>query len=182
MVVEEETELILVTEVESWLFMDQLTADQAAVPTILVEKDETGARSFTPMRTLFQLKKWTAANAFIPLLSCDETAYKAYEVFHVDALPPFALLQGGRVLLRANESDAAYEKALAMSRKTTDEDVLGFALQYLKEMLDDEIVLASRLDLTAVSRVPEDVYVPGDVVTTGQRLFAWANAEVERGA
>jgi len=40
-VVEEETELILVTEVESWLFMDQLTADQAAVPTILVEKDQT---------------------------------------------------------------------------------------------------------------------------------------------
>ncbi|MCT4781888.1 MULTISPECIES: hypothetical protein [Exiguobacterium] len=173
--------MILVTEVEQWLFMDQLTADQAAVPTILVEKDQSGARSFTPMRTLFQLKKWTAAKAFIPLLSCDEAAYKAYEVFHVDALPPYALLQGGRVVLKANQKDTVYEEALAMSGKTTDEDVLSFALQYIEEMLDEDIVLASGFDLADVSRVPDDVYVPGDAVMTGQRLFTWANKQMERG-
>ncbi|STO08626.1 hypothetical protein [Exiguobacterium aurantiacum] len=173
--------MILIVEVGHWLFMDRHAADMADVPTILVEKDQTGARSFTPMRTLFQLKKWTAARRFIPLLSCDETAYKAYEVFHVDALPSYALLQGGRVLLERNERDVEYEAALAQVDATSDEAVVAFAVRYLQDKLGNDVILAANGTVPGVTYVPNDVYVDGDVVKTGQQLFAWAN-EKERGS
>ncbi|MCC5892386.1 hypothetical protein [Exiguobacterium sp.] len=173
--------MILIAEVEHWLFMDRHAADLADVPTILVEKDQTGARSFAPMRTLFQLKKWTAAERFIPLLSCDETDYKAYEVFHVDALPPYALLQGGRVLLERNQADAEYEAALVQAGATTDEEAVAFAVRYLQHKLGDDVMLAGNGKVPDVARVPGDLYIDGNVVKTGERLFAWANAQNERG-
>jgi len=169
--------LILVSQVETWLFMDQNRADAADVPTILVEKDASGAKSFTAMRTLFQLKKWTGQRRFVPLLSCDEAAYRAYEVFYVDAVPPFAILESGRVLLKGNEVDDAYAAALAAAAPNTDGERLAFVADYIERALGETVVLAIDEPIASRPQVPEDVFVPGNVMQTSERLFAWANRQ-----
>lgn len=173
--------MILMSQVETWLFMDQDRADVAPVPTILVEKDASGAKSFTAMRTLFQLKKWTAQQRFIPLLSCDETAYRAYEVFHVDAVPPFAILDFGRVLMKANVKDEAYAAGLEQAQMTTYEDRIAFAVDYLERELGQSIVLAVDEPISGCAHVPDDVFVKGDVIQTSERLFSWANTKLTEG-
>ncbi|WP_215190252.1 hypothetical protein [Exiguobacterium sp. s6] len=174
--------MILVTQVETWLFMDRDRADAAEAPTILVEKDASGAKSFTAMRTLFQLKKWTGQHRFVPLLSCDEAAYRAYEVFHVDAKPPFAILESGHVLMKDNERDEAYEGALRDADVTTDRERIAFAADYLERELGEPVILAIDEAITSRPRVPDDVCVPGNVMQTSERLFAWANRQqAERG-
>lgn len=169
--------MILVSQVETWLFMDQHRADTADVPTILVEKDASGAKSFTAMRTLFQLKKWTGQRRFVPLLSCDEAAYRAYEVFHVDAVPPFAILESGRVLLKDNARDDAYAAALDAAAPDTDEERLAFVSDYVERALGETVVLAIDAPIASHPQVPEDVFVPGNVMQTSERLFAWANRQ-----
>lgn len=177
MVRKEETKLIMMTEVESWLFMDRQRADAAATPTILVEKDATGAKSFTSMRTLFQLKKWTGQRRFVPLLSCDETVYRGYEVFHVDAKPPFALLEHGRVLLKDNERDEAYKTALANEGALSKAEIITFAADYIERALREPVVFAIDRDIPSRTYVPAELFVPGDPIQTSERLFAWANGE-----
>ncbi|WP_070327617.1 hypothetical protein [Exiguobacterium aurantiacum] len=173
--------MILVSEVESWLFMGRDQADAASSPTILVEKDATGAKSFASMRTLFQLKKWTGQRRFVPLLSCDETGYRAYEVFHVDAKPPFALLEHGRVLLKDNEVDAAYAAALANEGTMSADEVITFASDYIEAALGEPVVLAINREIPSHAHVPMELFVPGDAIQTGEYLFAWANeAQKER--
>lgn len=169
--------MILVSQVETWLFMDQTRADAADAPTILVEKDASGAKSFTAMRTLFQLKKWTGQRRFVPLLSCDETAYRAYEVFHVDAVPPFAILDSGRVLLKDNEVDAAYAVALDDAAPKTYGERLAFVADYVERALGETVVLAIDEPVASHPQVPEDVFVPENVMETSERLFAWANRQ-----
>ncbi|UTT41946.1 hypothetical protein [Exiguobacterium aurantiacum] len=174
--------MILVTQVETWLFMDRDRADAAEVPTILVEKDASGAKSFTTMRTLFQLKKWTGQHRFVPLLSCDEAAYRAYEVFHVDAKPAFAILESGRMLMKDNERDEAYDNALQDAGVTTDGEQIAFAADYLERELGAPVMLAIDEPVASHPRVPEDVFVPGNVMQTSERLFGWANRQqTERG-
>ncbi len=157
--------------------MDQHRADAADAPTILVEKDASGAKSFTAMRTLFQLKKWTGQRRFVPLLSCDKEAYRAYEVFHVDAVPPFAILEAGEVLLKDNEVDAAYAAALDAAAPKTYADRLAFVADYVERALGEAVVLAIDEPIASHPHVPEDVFEPGDVMQTGERLFAWANRQ-----
>ncbi|RHB50622.1 hypothetical protein [Exiguobacterium sp. AM39-5BH] len=169
--------MILVSQVETWLFMNQYRADAADVPTILVEKDSSGAKSFTAMRTLFQLKKWTGQRRFVPILSCDEAAYRAYEVFHVDAVPPFAILESGRVLLKQNVRDDAYAAAFAAAAPNTDEERLAFVAGYVGRELGETVVLAIDAPIASHPQVPEDVFVPGNVMETSERLFTWANRE-----
>lgn len=177
----EEESLILVSEVENWLFMKQSQADAAETPTILVEKDASGAKSFTTMRTLFQLKKWTGQRRFVPLLSCDELGYRAYEVFHVDAKPPFALLEHGRVLLKDNELDDAYGLALANEGPMSSDELITFAADYIEAALGEPVVLAIADEVPSHVHVPDGLFVPGDVIRTGEHLFAWANgAQKER--
>lgn len=177
----EEKSLILVCEVENWLFMGRIQADAASSPTILVEKDASGAKSFASMRTLFQLKKWTGQRRFVPLLSCDETSYRAYEVFHVDAKPPFALLEHGRVLVKDNEVDTAYAAALANEGTMSADEVISFAADYIAAALGEPVVLAINREIPSNRHVPMELFVPGDAIQTGEYLFAWANeAQKER--
>ena len=46
MVHKEEDSLIIVVDVEKWLFVHKKEADEASIPTILVEKDIEGATWF----------------------------------------------------------------------------------------------------------------------------------------
>lgn len=169
--------MILVTQVETWLFMNRDRADAAEAPTILVEKDAFGAKSFTTMRTLFQLKKWTGEHRFVPFLSCDETAYRAYEVFHVDAKPPFAILESGRILMRDNERDEAYDNAMENAGVTSQVEQVAFAASYLEREFGEPVVLAIDEPVASHARVPEDIFVPGNVMLTSEGLFAWANRQ-----
>lgn len=174
--------MILVTQVETWLFMDRDRADAAEMPTILVEKDASGAKSFTTMRTLFQLKKWTGQHRFVPFLSCGEASYRAYEVFHVDAKPPFAILESGGVLMKDNERDEAYDSALQDAGVTTDRERIAFAVDYLERELGEPVILAIDEPFASHTRVPENLFVPGNVMQTSEQLFGWANREqTERG-
>lgn len=167
--------MILVIEVQSWLFMEKSRADAAISPTILVEKDATGAKSFTSMRTLFQLKKWAGQRRFVPLLSCDEADYRAYEVFHVDAKPPFALLEQGRVLMKDNERDAEYTAALENEGPMSADEIITFAADYIESALGEPVVLATNHEISSNLHVPVELFVEGDAIQTGERLFSWAN-------
>lgn len=169
--------MILLVDVEKWLFVNKQEADAASVPTILVEKDSEGAKRFTSMRILFQLKKWTGERRFIPILSCDEAAYRAYEVFHVDAKPSMALLDRGQTLLIDNEKDSAYSTKLIESGHTSTQDVMRFAIEYIEGLTGDVVVVADSIDCTPRMTVPESLYDEKQPLDSGRRLFEWAKQQ-----
>lgn len=177
MVREEEGVLILVVDVEKWLFVDKEHADEARIPTILVEKDINGAKWFTSMRILFQLKKWTGKRRFVPVLSCDEATYRSYEVFHVDAAPSMALLESGRALLVSNQKDEAYRAALEEADPSSDAECFQFALRYIEETTRQNVVSALHTDHFGYECVPDALYEPTDPLESGRRLFEWANQQ-----
>lgn len=167
--------MIFVVDVEKWLFVNRQEADEANVPTILVEKDHAGAKRFTSMRNLFQLKKWTTHRRFIPLLFCDEASYRFYEVFHVDAKPSMVLLDGGRTLLVDNVKDEAYDSAIHEIGRTSADSILQFALEYVEGHTGQSVVFAGEGDHQSV--VPIDVYDNDDRLDSGRRLFEWMNQQ-----
>lgn len=176
----EENELIVVVDVEKWLFVQKKEADEAPVPTILVEKDIEGATWFTSMRILFQLKKWTSQQQFVPLLSCEESGYRAYEVFHVDAVPPMALLNGGRTLVINNQRDESFDIALRESGHQTEESIVAFAIDYIEQTMHEPVLFAGDGKIKASRVVPNELLDPTDRLRSGLRLFEWMNEEATR--
>ena len=169
----------VVVEVERWLFMSRQEADDVSVPTILVEKTAEGAKSFTSMRNLFQMKKWTSHGQFIPLLSVGVPEYQAFEVFQVDAAPPFAILENGRVILRDQQVDELYSSRLKERELDKESDILACAIAYLEEASGKSWLLATASSNDGMPHVPESLYVAQDVVETGNRLFEWMATENE---
>lgn len=173
----EENDLIVVVDVEKWLFVQKKEADEASVPTILVEKDRDGATWFTSMKILFQLKKWTSRRRFVPLLLCDEQTYRAYEVFHVDAVPSLALLDGGRTLLVDNKRDESFDVVLRESGLDTEKSILLFALQYIEQMTNEPVAFAGDESIDATRIVPATLLDKTDRLESGRRLFEWMHDE-----
>lgn len=169
--------MIVVVDVAKWLFVQKKEADEASVPTILVEKDRVGATWFTSMKILFQLKKWTARRRFVPLLLCDEHTYRSYEVFHVDAVPSLALLDGGRTLLVDNKRDESFDVAIRESGLETEKSILLFALQYIEQMTNESVVFAGDESIDATRIVPPALLDKTDRLASGRRLFEWMHDE-----
>ncbi|WP_215141870.1 hypothetical protein [Exiguobacterium qingdaonense] len=168
---------MIVVDVEKWLFVQKKEADEATVPTILVEKDIQGATWFTSMKILFQLKKWTGRRQFVPLLAYDEETYRSYEVFHVDAVPSMTLLDGGKTLLVDNRRDEAYDVALQASGLGKEESILLFALQYIEQMTNEPVVFAGDESVDAKRIVPTALLDKTDRLESGRRLFEWMREE-----
>ena len=173
----EENGLIVVVDVAKWLFVQKKEADDASVPTILVEKDREGATWFTSMKILFQLKKWTGRRRFVPLLLCDEHTYRSYEVFHVDAVPSLALLDGGRTLLVDNKRDESFDVVIRESGLETEKSILLFALQYIEQMTNESVVFAGDESIEATRIVPTALLDKADRLESGRRLFEWMHDE-----
>lgn len=169
----------VVVEVERWLFMSRQEADGVNVPTILVEKTAEGAKSFTSMRNLFQMKKWTTHGQFIPLLSVGVSDYQSFEVFQVDAAPPFTILENGRVFMRDQQIDSVYASRLEERGLDKASDILAFAIAYLEEVSGRPWRLATASSNDGMAHVPESLYVAQDAVETGNRLFDWMATENE---
>ncbi|QLQ22349.1 MAG: hypothetical protein HZT42_08710 [Paracoccaceae bacterium] len=91
-----------------------------------------------------------------PLL-CDEQTYRAYEVFHVDAVPSLALLDGGRTLLVDNKRDESFDVVLRESGLDTEKSILLFALQYIEQMTNEPVAFAGDESIDATHR-------PGNIV------------------
>lgn len=176
----EEIGLIVVVDVEKWLFVQKEEADDASVPTILVEKNIEGATWFTSMKILFQLKRWTGQRQFIPLLPYDEETYRSYEVFHVDAVPSMALLDGGRTLLVNNRRDESYDLALQESRNVSGASILAFALRYIEQVTNDRVVFAGEETIPGVPVVPNELWDATNRLDSGRRLFEWIREEDAR--
>ncbi|WP_214815803.1 hypothetical protein [Exiguobacterium sp. s59] len=172
--------MIVVVDVEKWLFVQKKEADEASVPTILVEKNIEGATWFTSMKILFQLKKWTGQRQFVPLLPYDEETYRSYEVFHVDAVPPMALLDRGRTLLVNNQRDESYELALQESGHVSEASILTFALNYIEQVTNNRVVFAGEETIDGVPGVPNELWDATDRLDSGRRLFEWIREEDAR--
>lgn len=172
--------MIFVVDVEKWLFVRKEEADEATVPTILVEKNMEGATWFTSMKILFQLKKWTNQRRFIPLLSYDEDTYRSYEVFHVDAVPPMALIDRGRTLLVNNQRDDSYTLALQESGHVSDASVLTFALHYIEQVMNESVVFAGEATVETVRVAPKELWEATNRLNSGHRLFEWIQREETR--
>lgn len=176
----EENGLIVVVDVEKWLFVQKKEADEASVPTILVEKKMEGATWFTSMKILFQLKKWTGQRQFVPLLAYDEETYRSYEVFHVDAVPPMALIDGGRTLLVNNQRDESYNLAIQESGHVSETSILSFALDYIEKMTNERVVFAGDETIDADHVVPTELWDATNRLNSGSRLFEWIREEDAR--
>ncbi|WP_026826391.1 MULTISPECIES: hypothetical protein [Exiguobacterium] len=172
--------MIIVVDVEKWLFVHKKEADEASIPTILVEKDIEGATWFTSMRILFQLKKWASQRQFIPLLSYNEGTYRSYEVFHVDAVPPMTLLDGGRTLLVNNQRDETYDLALQKSGHESEESVLSFAFHYIEQATGEDVVFAGNGTIDVSRVVPNELWDATNRLDSGRRLFEWMSEEDSR--
>lgn len=172
--------MIVVVDVEKWLFVEKKEADEASVPTILVEKKIEGATWFTSMKILFQLKKWTGQRQFVPLLPYDEETYRSYEVFHVDAVPPLALLDRGRTLLVNNQREESYDSALQESGHVSETSIISFALDYIEKMTNERVVFAGNETIDAAHVVPNELWDATDRLNSGYRLFEWIREEDAR--